>query len=61
MDEIDSILKEISSRLGIGDRTERMKKREAFISLKDHKENFENNPKCRSIYQLIPQKANPEN
>ena len=24
-----------------------MKKREAFISLKDHKENFENNPKCR--------------
>ena len=26
-----------------------MKKREAFISLKDHKENFENNPKCRLI------------
>jgi hypothetical protein len=26
-----------------------MKKREAFISLKDHKENFENNPKCRII------------
>ena len=24
-------------------------KREAFISLKDHKENFENNPKCRLI------------
>ena len=23
-----------------------MKKREAFISLKDHKENFQNNPKC---------------
>jgi hypothetical protein len=28
---------------------ELMKKREAFISLKDHKENFENNPKCRLI------------
>ena len=26
-----------------------MKKREAFISLKDHKEKFENNPKCRLI------------
>ena len=26
-----------------------MKKREAFISLKDHKKNFENNPKCRLI------------
>ena len=49
IDEIDSELKEISSRLGFGDRNERMKKREAFISLKDHKENFENNPKCRLI------------
>ena len=49
IDEIDSELKEISNRLGIGDRIERMKKREAFISLKDHKENFENNPKCRLI------------
>jgi hypothetical protein len=26
-----------------------MKKREAITSLKDHKENFENNPKCRLI------------
>ena len=26
-----------------------MKKHQAFISLKDHKENFENNPKCRLI------------
>ena len=47
IEQIDSELKEISSRLGIGDRIERMKKREAFISLKDHKENFVNNPKCR--------------
>jgi hypothetical protein len=37
-------LKEISSRSGIGDRIERIKKREAFISLKERKENFENNP-----------------
>jgi hypothetical protein len=40
MDEIDFELKQISSRLGIGDRIER---------IKDHKENFENNPKCRLI------------
>jgi hypothetical protein len=49
IDEIDSELKEISNNLGIGDKIEKMKKREAFISLKDHKENFENNPKCRLI------------
>ncbi len=47
--QIDNELKHISNNLGIGDRIEQMKKREAFISLKDHKENFENNPKCRLI------------
>ena len=26
-----------------------MQKRETFISLKDHNENFENNPKCRLV------------
>ena len=39
IDELDSEI----------NRNERMQKREAFISLKDHKENFENNPKCRLI------------
>ena len=47
--QIDDELKHISNNLGIGDRIEQMKKREAFISLNDHKENFENNPKCRLI------------
>ena len=42
IDEIDSELKDISNNLGIGYKIEKMKKREAFISLKDHKENFEN-------------------
>ena len=42
-------LKHIADKLSIGNRIECMKKREAFISLKDHKENFENNPKCRLI------------
>ena len=49
VDEIDSELKHISNNLGIGDKIDKMKKREAFISLKVHKENFENNPKCRLI------------
>ena len=47
--EINSELKHIADNLSIGNRIECMKKREAFISLKDHKENFENNPKCRLI------------
>ena len=38
--QIDDELKHISNNLGIGDQIEQMKKREAFISLKDHKENF---------------------
>ncbi len=42
--QIDDELKHISNNLGIGDRIEQMKKREAFISLKNHKENFENYP-----------------
>ena len=47
--EISNELKHIADKLSIGNRIECMKKREAFISLKDHKENFENNPKCRLI------------
>ena len=47
--QIDDELKHISSNLGIGDRIEQMKKRRVFISLKDHKKNFEKNPKCRQI------------
>ena len=46
---INRELKLIASRLGIGDRLETMNKTNAFITLKDHKENFENNPKCRLI------------
>ena len=37
IDEIDSELKDISNNLGIGDKIDKMKNREAFISLKDHK------------------------
>ena len=43
--EINNEIKHIADKLSIGNRIECMKKRKAFISLKDHKENFENNPK----------------
>ena len=47
--EINNELNHIANKLSIGNRIECMKKREAFISLKDHKEIFQNNPKCRLI------------
>ena len=47
--EINNELKHIADKLSIGNRIECKKKREAFISLKGHKENFENNPKCQLI------------
>ena len=47
--EINNELNHIANKLSIGNRIECMKKREAFISLKDHKENFQNNPKYRLI------------
>ena len=47
--DVNRELKDISTKLGIGDRVETMARRQAFISLQDHKENFLNNPKCRLI------------
>jgi len=41
--------KAIATKLNIADRAECYSKREAYITLKDHKENFPNNPKCRLI------------
>lgn len=39
----------IAAKLKIEDRTETTAKQQAFITLKDHKQNFENNPTCRLI------------
>lgn len=39
----------ITTKLDIGDGISSMARRQAFISLKDYKENFPNNPKCRLI------------
>lgn len=44
--DINSELKTIATDLSISDRIESMTKREAFISLKDNEENFQNHPTC---------------
>lgn len=46
---IDLEAKTIATKLKIDDRTERIAKHQAFITLKDHKDNFVNNPTCRLI------------
>ena len=46
---IDREAKTMATELDIADRVESYAPREAFITIKDHKENFANNPKCRLI------------
>jgi hypothetical protein len=47
--DINEELCNISSQLNIGNRIDVMAETEAFITLKDHKDNFESKPKCRLI------------
>ena len=49
MKEINHELKSIADNLNISNRIDPMNETPAFISLKDHKPDFENNPKCRLI------------
>ena len=49
MKDIDGELKSIASSLSIASQIEPMAKLESFLSLKDHKENFQNDPKCGLI------------
>ena len=51
MNSIELEAKAIATKLHLDDRTNTTAKREAFISLKDHKPNFINNPTCRLINQ----------
>ena len=46
---VDLEAKAIASSLNLADRIDCIAKKDAFITLKDHKENFANNPKCRLI------------
>jgi len=47
--EIDAQSACIAERLKLDDRIEKLAKKEAFITLKDHKPNFQDHPMCRLI------------
>ena len=49
MNKIDDKAKTITEKLRIDDRVETTATKEAFITLKHHKDNFENKPTCRLI------------
>ena len=53
--KIDEEARTITKKLNVDDRVESMAKKEAFITLKDHKENFENKPTCRLINPSKPE------
>ena len=46
---INQEAREIATQYSLENRIECLAKREAFLTLKDHKDNFENNPKCRLL------------
>ena len=47
--QINTEARAIAAELELGDRIEVYSDSRAFVTLKDHKENFENDPKCRLI------------
>ena len=47
--DIDSEAKEIAVSLSLEDRIKGMSKKDTFINLKDHKDNFQNSKPCRLI------------
>ena len=47
--EVSLEAKKITTNLGLADRVEMHSRDVGFISVKDHKLNFENDPKCRLI------------
>ena len=49
VDEVNNDARRIASELELGDRIEEYSEARAFVSLKDHKDNFENDVKCRLI------------
>ena len=53
--KIDEEARTITKKLNIDDRVESMAMKKAFITLKDHKENFENKPTCRLINPSKPE------
>ena len=47
--------KEIATKLELDDRIYKTSKKQAFITLKDHKQSFQNNPTCRLINPTKPE------
>lgn len=47
--EINTEAKGIACKINLDDRIEKMANKAAFVTLKDHKDNFRNNPTCRLI------------
>lgn len=54
-DQINNEAKSIAKDLGISEKAKCLAKSTAFITLKDHKEDFSNNPKCRLINPAKPE------
>ena len=46
---IDREAKEVAATMNLSDRIDCIAEKDAFITLKDHKENFQNHPTCRLI------------
>ena len=53
--QINAEDKQIAEKLELSDRIDVTAKREAFITLEDHKENFRNKPTCRLINPCKPE------
>ena len=55
IEKINKEDKDIAKKLEIDDRVYKTSKRETFLTLKDHKPNFPNNPKCRILNPTKPE------
>ena len=49
LEDINCDLRDLANHLSIGNRIETMATKEAFVTIKDHKDNFEVNPTYRQI------------
>ena len=55
LNKVNIEAKIMATKLGIAGRASCMAKKAAFITLKDHKDNFENSPKCRLLNPAKPE------
>ena len=54
-DEITGVDNGIANKMSLADRINTTAEKEAFITLKDHKNNFKNKPRCRLINPCKPE------